>query len=232
MEKDVLVAFAHSGENVETLKLADFCSSKKVEVVAITGNKRSSLAKSAKIVLDASVESESDPLGVVPTSSSSVTLSLGHAIAVALMHLRKVELSSFAALHPGGTLGAKIKRIKELTESPQELFVTPESDLKSVLERMQAKNLGIVGIAGSDGSLLGCITDGDVRRAFLRHGSDAFTVSILELATKNPVACSPGDSVWQCIQTMEEKEITALFVLEEGSQKPLGLVRLAQLRKD
>ncbi len=228
---DVLIAFGHSGENIETLRLCEFCREKGIEVISITGNPSSSLAAKSSHVLDASIESESDPLGVVPTSSSSVSLALGHALTVALMHKLKVNIDSFAKLHPGGTLGAKIASASRYTESPPRLYVGLEAGLNEVLEALQAENLGIVGVK-ENAKLVGCITDGDIRRAFLKYGKDAFSTPLSEIASKNPVVCTSSDSVWTCIKRMEEKEITSLFMLDESSHSPMGIVRLATLRKE
>jgi len=227
---DILIAFGHSGENIETLRLAEFCLAKDVPVIAITGNIQSSLAKKARCTLDAGIECESDPLGVVPTSSSAVGLSIGHGLVVALMHKREVDIQSFARLHPGGTLGAKITMAKEHLENPPGVFVGPQAGLSDVLESMQAKNLGVVGLVEGK-QLIGCITDGDIRRAFLRYGSKAFDTALADIATVSPVTCSENDSIWSCIKTMEAKEITSLFMVEEKSKRPLGIIRVSKLRK-
>ncbi len=227
---DVLIAFGYSGENIETLSLCEFCQSKNIPIIAITGNLESSLASKSQHVLDASIEGESDPLGVVPTSSSSVGMALGHSIAVALMHKLNVGIESFALLHPGGALGAKIARAHNFLENPEGVFVSPEASLEMVLSSLQSKNLGIVGVKKND-KLIGCITDGDIRRAFLKHGTEAFGVPLAKLASSAPVVCSMNDSVWSCIKKMEAKEITSLFMLDDLSHSPVGIVRLARLRK-
>ena len=228
-KNDLLLAIAFGGETREVLAVCKFARRFGLKVLGITGKPQSSLAGLVDVTLDASIPYEADALGLAPTSSTSVTLALGDALAVALMKAKGFKEEHFAQLHPGGSLGKALIRVEELMHKRDAISVVkPDANFHDVLEAVTSPNFGIVAVASEHDLVEGSVTDGDLRRALLSHGGRALDMCAAELMNPCPKTVSPGLKALEVIGIMERYKITSLFVTED-CDKLLGLVRLHDL---
>ena len=213
--EDVLCAIAYSGTTPEVCTVAQFAKQKGLKILTITGGGSNCLlARIADVFLDGSVEKEADPLGLAPTSSSTLALALGDALAISLIHAKNFTRESFGRLHPGGALGKSLRTAKEFMILHQELrSVTESCPFQAVLTQMSAKNYGIVPVLNHKSQLVGCITDGDLRRTLLKLEAKALQKCAEELMHPAPKAVPSETPIKKCIQIMQEFKITRLFVI-------------------
>lgn len=225
--KDVLICIAFGGETPEVIEVAKFVRRMGVSVISITGKLQSSLSSLSHVVLDGSVEREACPLNLAPTSSSTIALALGDALAVAVMKARGIKESDFANFHPGGSLGRRLLHVSDVMVPASQLVQLKEqASFHEILEGVTRGNYGVVAIeAGS--ALKGVITDGDLRRALLKHGAKALEITATEIMTKNPKTVSADTLAIDAVSLMEGKT-TSLFVCDKH-KKILGLVRMHDL---
>lgn len=228
---DWLLAIAYGGETSEVLEVCRFARRIGVPIVAITGNIRSNLAVLANFVLDVTCEREADSLNLAPTSSSTLSMAMGDAIAVTLMRARGFSEIDFAALHPGGSLGRKLSLVKDHMKPKESLpLVAADADFHKVLEVVTSKNFGIAGVLSPQGQLIGAVSDGDLRRALLKLGSAALTATAGQLMSENPKTVTNGTLAIDALTLMNDKQITQLFVVDSKDSKiPTGIVRLHDL---
>ncbi|MGD9819232.1 MAG: SIS domain-containing protein [Desulfomonilaceae bacterium] len=224
---DVLVAISNSGETTEITSLAATIRKLGVKVIAMTGVMSSTLAKMAQVTLDCRVEREACPLNMAPTASTTAVLALGDALAIALMVRRGFNREDFLRSHPGGSLGERLNlKVKDMMldrrSAPQ---VKPEATMDEVLESINEKNLGFT-LVVSDDNLLGIITDGDLRRA-LQIQEGLFSRQAKNLMTQNPLTIDPERKAAEALEVMENKLITALPVIQNGSLR--GVIHLHDL---
>jgi len=229
--KDWLLAIAYGGETSEVLEVCRFARRIGVPIVAITGKKDSTLGTLANFVIDVSCEREADSLNLAPTSSSTLSMAAGDAIAVTLMRARGFSEIDFAALHPGGSLGRKLSLVKDHMKPKESLpLVTVDADFHKVLEVVTAQNFGIAGVVSSLGELIGAVSDGDLRRALLRSGADTLSASAQQLMSKSPKTVTNDTLAIDALTVMNERQITQLFVVaSEDTKIPTGIVRLHDL---
>lgn len=225
---DLLLAVSNSGETAEILDLVPHVKRLGLPIVALTGRPGSTLARTADAVLDVSVAEEACPLGLAPTASTTATLAMGDALAVALLEDRAFRPEDFAALHPAGTLGRKLLRVSDLmhvgTEVPRVELSTSMAD---VLLEMTAKHLGVAAVADGDGRLVGIVTDGDLRRA-LAAGGDVTSRLVGDVMSKNPKTI-PSDALAAfAVATMERHAITVLFIVDDEARLA-GVIHLHDL---
>ncbi len=225
---DTAVLISKSGSTAELLNLLPALRQFELAFVGILGNAGSPLARQMHVVLDASVPREADPEGFMPSSSSVVALSIGHALAVSLMEARGFTAKDFAHLHGGGQLGRSLKvRVEEAMHAGGEVaWVAPEDSLKEVVIGMSRKPLGAACVLSPDGLLVGLVTDGDVRRAFEAH-DDIRELKVSQAMTKAPLTISPGVLLNEALLVMEDRpsQISVLPVVDAAG-KCLGLLRL------
>ncbi len=208
---DVVILITYSGETDEVLKLVPFFQWNKNTIISITGNPNSTVAKNSHFHLNTAIEQEACPLSLAPTSSTTAALVMGDALAVALMECRQFQHEDFARFHPGGSLGRKLLvRVKDLMRTDNLPFINENASFTEVLLRMSEGRLGMV-IVGEVGQVHGIITDGDLRRALMRH-PDTATLSVAEMMTKTPVFVDENEFIHQAEQLMMEKKITAVLV--------------------
>lgn len=228
---DVMIAISNSGETQEILQLLPFVKRLNVPVVSLTGRPGSSLAKNSDAVLDISVEEEACPMGLAPTASTTATLAMGDALAVALLQKRGIREDDFAQFHPGGTLGRRLLvKVRDLMHAgghiPQ---VRPTvSGLDALLE-MTAKKLGMTTVIDGQNRLCGVITDGDLRR-FIQRGGDFAGVRAGELGSRMPKTIGPNELAASAVELMERFSITALVVVEPP-ERVVGVIHLHDLLK-
>ncbi len=227
---DCLLAIAFGGETREVLAVSKFAKKQEIPCVSITGNLSSSLSKLSTIVLDGSIEKEADSLGLAPTSSSTLALALGDALAVATMRQRGFTREEFAELHPGGSLGRRLALVSEhMITADQLSSVCEAANFHEVLEAVTHPNYGICPVVGDKGELLGAITDGDLRRALLESGAKALEKKASSLMSRTPKVINPAKRAVDAISIMEHAKITSLFVTEDEPKKLIGLIRLHDL---
>ncbi|MGH7255591.1 MAG: KpsF/GutQ family sugar-phosphate isomerase [Nitrospirales bacterium] len=229
--KDVFIAISNSGETEELLKLLPYVKRFDIPVITMTGRPQSTLAKNSEVVLDVSVAEEACPLGLAPTASTTATLAMGDALAIALLQRRGFKEEDFAQFHPGGTLGRRLLlRVRDLMHEGEAIPRVPAGVLLSeaILE-MTSKKLGMTTVVDAKGQLAGIITDGDLRR-FIQRGLDLVKTRAGEVATKNPKTIKPTELAARAVQIMEQYSITTLVVLNE-QKHIVGVVHLHDLLK-
>lgn len=226
-DQDVLLAIAFGGETRETLEVARFAKRHRIPVIALTGKKQSSLAQLAELVIDGSVEREACPLNLAPTSSTTVAMALGDALAIGLMHARGIREQDFARVHPDGSLGRQLSLVQDHLRTDL-LPLAPEDSFEKVLAVITAQNYGIAAVYGLQGELLGAVTDGDLRRALLKGREKVFDCRASDLMTRSPKTIPAHRLALDAVRIMEEFRITSLFALND-QQKVQGIVRMHDL---
>jgi arabinose-5-phosphate isomerase len=234
MKGDVVIAVSNSGETEEILKLLPHFKFNGVSLIALTGNPESSLAKAADIVLDVRAK-EACPLGLAPTTSTTVALALGDALAVVLLEEKGFDQQDFAVRHPGGVLGRRLLlRVADLMHGGEELpLVHHDTAVKEALFEITSKRLGVTGVIDRSGSLVGVITDGDLRRALQTHGDGILNKRAQEIMTASPRTVEKEVLAAEALAEMEgnvPRPITCLFVLDSGA-KPVGIIHLHDILK-
>lgn len=216
---DVMLAISNSGETDELNMIISSTGKVGVPLIAFTGNMNSTLARLSDVVIDVGVTREACPFGLTPTSSSTATLAMGDALAVALIKKKNFTEKNFFKFHPGGNLGQRLMaRVRDVLISgnkiPKVLSGTPILDAVTVIDE---NNVGFVLITDRDNCLMGILTDGDIRR-FVKLGLNFKEKIVDELMTKSPMTISPDKSLADTIETMQKKEITTLAVVNEEGQ--------------
>ncbi len=227
---DVVVMLSNSGETAEVIEILPYLQQKRVPIVAIVGNLRSTLARRADVSLDASVEKEACPLNLAPTTSTTVALAIGDALAMTLMRVKRLTPEDFALNHPGGRLGKRLTlRVCDLMHGGEECpSVSPAATLLEAVSEIGRGGLGAVNVVGDGGLLLGIITDGDVRRT-LQKGrlADLETLTCEAIMTRDPVVTTPDALAHSALRLMEDRpsQISILPVVDEA-RRAVGIVRL------
>ncbi len=218
-KEDVLLAISNSGETNELNMLIASLRELGVPLIAMTGNPKSNLAQNTKIVIDVGVDREACPFNLTPTSSTTATLAMGDALAVALIGRRGFKENDFYRFHPGGTLGlrlmAKVRdAMMEGEQVPRILSGRPAMEAVAEIDK---KNLGFVLVTDRKGRLLGILTDGDVRR-HVRKGADFRALAVEDVMTPSPKTVDENCSLAQTLETMEKLEITTLVVVNKSNE--------------
>ena len=228
--QDPVVMVSKSGTTSEMLGLVEPLRRNRSPLIGILGNVDSPLAQAMDVVLDASVQREADPGGFTPTASVAVALAMGHALAVALMQSRGFSAEQFSRFHAGGQLGRSLRtRVEEVMHTGGEVaWVQPQDTLKQVVVEMSRRPLGGACVIAPDRTLLGLITDGDVRRALEKH-DDIRMLSAAAIMTLSPVTVAPGALIHDALLLMEDRpsQISVLPVVEAG--RCMGLLRIHDL---
>ncbi len=231
---DVVLAISYSGETAELNRLLSSLKERAVPVIAMTSNPRSFLAEQAAVVLNIAVPKEACPLGLAPTASTTATLALGDALAVALLQRRRFKAEDFRRNHPGGSLGERLKvAVREVMLTSDKVpMVSETAALDEAINELNRKNLGAVLITAASGELRGIITDGDLRRSLIHKlqpdTSHQVGTNLTEIMTKNPVSIGPDLMAADALSLMQEKDITVLAVLD-GQGRVQGLLHLHDL---
>lgn len=212
---DLLLAVSHSGDTEEILRLAAWLKRLAAPVVALTGNARSPLAQAADVHLDVSIRAEACPLGLAPTASTTAALAMGDALSMALLERRGFTVEDFAVLHPGGRLGKKLLRVEDLMHTGDQVpRVAADTRMKDVLFEMTRKRLGLTTVTEADGTLLGVISDGDLRRQIEHHGYALLDQRAADCMTRQPVLVGRHELATTALDLLERRKITALLVTD------------------
>jgi len=228
-EQDVLLAISNSGETTELLALLPVVKRRGIAIIAMSNNPQSSLGKYADVNLCIKVEKEACSLGLAPTASTTATLVMGDALAVALLDARGFTPDDFALSHPGGALGRKLLLKLEDIMCKGELLplVTTQQTISQALLEISRKGMGMAGIIADDGHLLGIFTDGDLRRV-LDARVDIHTVSIESMMTANCITASQETLAAEVLNVMQKRKISSLFIVDEA-HLPVGAINMQTL---
>ncbi len=227
-ENDVVIAISYSGETIEVTNLIQFIKRIGAKLVGICGNLNSQLAQYSDVVLDISVDKEACPIGLVPTASTTLTLSIGDALAVALMEIDGFNEETYRKYHPGGQIGKKLLKVKHLMHTGIEIPVVNFSmTMEETINEISNKGLGMVVVTDDNQKVVGIITDGDLRRLLQKYGN------FLKMNTKDcmhspPICISPDTLATEALKIMETNRITSLIVVNEEN-KLLGVLHLHDL---
>lgn len=227
---DAVLALSNSGETPELADLVGHAKRFGLPLVGITGRAESALARAADVALVLPEAPEACPMGLAPTTSTTMQLALGDAIAVALLTRRGFTAADFRVFHPGGKLGARLSRVRDLMHGPAELpLAPPGTAMDAAIVAMTARRFGCLGVQGADGRLLGIITDGDLRRALEAGGGAALLGRTAEqVMTRAPRTVQPETLAAEALHLMNARSITALFVVDaEG--RPVGILHIHDL---
>ncbi len=229
---DVVIAVSYSGTTAEILAIIPFIKFIGVPMISITGNLSSPLAEASDAVLDAAVDPNSEALGMIPTSSTTVALAFGDALAIALLKSKNFSLSDFAKFHPGGSIGKKLLlKVQDLMHQGEDLpRVQQDTPMMNAILEMTTKKLGCTIVEAPSGFLRGIITDGDLRRALQNFGGDIIHQSASACMTANPKSCHPEDLAVSALNLMEKHSITMLPVVDSQGC-PVGLLHMHDLIK-
>ena len=218
---DVALLISQSGQTAELQPVIDHFDAIGVPIIAVTGNAGSMLGAAAAAALVLPHWPEVGPEAVAPTTSTTMTLALGDALAMTVMREKGFSRTDFGRIHPGGTLGLRLRPVRRLMHGGDKLpLVTADTSMHDAIVVMSEKRLGVVGVTDADGLLVGVITDGDLRRNIERgldHPASAYM-------NANPKAVAPDALVDDALSLFEEHRITTLFVIEDG--RPVGVVHL------
>jgi arabinose-5-phosphate isomerase len=224
--RDVILLISNSGETDEVIKLIPSLKRFGNKIISIANDAESTLAKNSDVYLDIHVDKEACPNNLAPTTSTTVTLALGDALAVALMKKRNFQPENFAAFHPGGSLGRRLlTRVKDQMLSKSLPIVSPKSPMNEVILTMTRSLPGIALVALEDQKLLGVITDGDLRRTLVKQVELSSTLAE-DIMTSTPVTISEDDMLVDAERIMTEKNITKLVVTRSGFIR--GIIELNQ----
>jgi arabinose-5-phosphate isomerase len=224
---DVVIVLSNSGETDELVAMQPALASREVSVIAIVGNTESTIARKADVVLDASVDKEACPLNLAPTTSTTVALAIGDAIAMTLMESRGLTPEDFAANHPAGRLGKRLTmKVSDLMhDSPD---ISPDAGWIDVVKAISKFALGAVNVVDAQGKLIGIVTDGDLRRTIERTGVEGLSsLSAEQMMTAAPITVRADTLAFDALQLMENREsqISVLPVIDENGNR-VGLLRL------
>ena len=228
--RDVVIAISNSGATDEIVALLPHLQLRKVPLIAIVGNPRSTLAAHAHAVLDASISREACPLNLAPTTSTTVALAVGDALAMTLMTVKGITTEHFAINHPAGKLGKRLAlKVADLMHTGDRNPTTPaDTRWSQIIERISRGNLGAISVTEADGTLLGIITDGDLRRLAQKFPVDQFeSLTADRIMTARPVVAQPHMLAYDALQLMEKRsaQITVLPVVDEAD-RVVGLIHI------
>lgn len=222
---DVIVALSWSGETTELADIIGYAKRYRVPLIALTSNEGSTLGHAADICLTLPKAKEACPNGLAPTTSTTMQLALGDALAVALLEKRGFTAEHFRVFHPGGKLGARLKAVRDVMHKNERLpLIGIEARMDAAIEEISRKGFGSVIVVNTDGTLAGIVTDGDLRRN-LRP--DLKTLPVSAIMTKTPRTIAPDELVATALEIQETSKITALIVVENN--RPVGLVHYLDL---
>jgi len=226
---DLVIAISNSGETPELLTILPIIKRMEIGLISITGKPSSSIANHADVNLDILIEREACPLNLAPTASTTATLALGDALAVALLKARNFSEQDFARSHPGGALGKRLLLyVEDLMHSDTDVPQVSETDtVEFALKEMSEKGLGMTAVTDSNHCLVGVFTDGDLRRA-LSETDNINSRQVVDFMTPSPYAVSPNYLALELVQEMQSRSINGVFIIDKD-KKILGAINMHDL---
>ena len=214
---DVVVALSYSGETAELIQLLETIRRLGAKLIAITGEPKSSLAQAADIALDCSVTEEACPMNLAPTASTTAALAIGDALAMTLLVEKGFRQEDFANLHPGGKLGKRLMRVEALMHAGKDCpVVRADARMRDVIYEMSSKQLGMTCVIDrDDDTLLGIITDGDLRRR-MERGGEILDLTAGDVMSRHPVSVARATLAAEALNIMEQRKITSIVIAENG----------------
>ena len=229
MREDAVLAISQSGETEELLALLEPIKRLGIRLVTMTGNARSTLAAASDVALNIAVKAEACSLNLAPTASTTAALAMGDALAIALLERRGFREEDFAALHPKGSLGSKLRRVESVMHSGDAIpRVGPDATIAEVTYEISRKKLGMTTVTDERGMLLGIVTDGDLRRLMEKRKKEALDLTAAEAMTRDPVTLERAELAASALRLMEEKKITSIVIVD-GQRRVKGVVHLHDL---
>lgn len=215
-DDDIFIALSNSGETDELNILLPRIRSIGCKIAAFTGNTQSTLAKYSDIVIDVGVECEACPMGMAPTASTTAQLAMGDALAVVLLEKKNFKMSDFKKIHPGGSLGQRLaNKVKDIMLSGKGLPIVPQkTPMEEAIHEINRGGLGATMVIGSDQTLIGIITDGDIRR-MIATKKPLSELIVDDVMTKNPRTVKPEAPAYDALYAMEKNQITVLPVVDD-----------------
>lgn len=224
-KNDAIIALSWSGESRELSGIVNYSRRFEIPLIALTANVQSTLGREADFVLALPNAEEACPHGLAPTTSTIMQLAMGDALALALLEDRGFTATDFEKFHPGGKLGANLKRVGEIMHTGEKLpLVDAGTNMRAAIMQISQKGFGCAGIVAQDGTLAGIITDGDLRRHI---DGDLLSMNVDDVMTIGPKTISPDQLVSSALTIVNNSSITTLMVVEAG--KPVGIVHLHDL---
>lgn len=216
-EDDVVIGISNSGESAELLNIVPSIKRQGAKLIAMTGNAKSTLARDADAHLDAAVAHEACPLNLAPTASTTAALALGDALAVALLDARGFGAEDFARSHPGGSLGRRLlTRMRDVMRTGEAIpVIAPEASIAEAIREITRGTIGMAVVISPERKVLGIFTDGDLRRAVLKH-PDLSLLAVRDVMTANPRVMSPDKLAAEAVEMMEKYKINQIPVVDEA----------------
>jgi arabinose-5-phosphate isomerase len=227
---DLIIAISHSGETDELLRLVAYARNNGNSIIAITGNKYSTLAHVADVTLPYEIEEEACHMNLAPTSSTTIQLMIGDSLAVTLAHASNFKSEDFSRLHPAGSLGKRLLlKVRDIMSSDVPMLELGSTLHDAVIE-MTSKRSGMAIVRGLNGSLAGVLTDGDLRRALLEHSRDIDRVLVSSICSKSPCVIDADESLDNALRILRDEEISSLVVSDNGNT-PIGAISMHEIER-
>lgn len=225
---DIIILISNSGETHELSNIILYCKKEKISIIGITSNPKSTLAKESDYILEIPMNIEACPLELAPTSSTTVTMVLGDALAVAMLKGRKFTREDFGALHPGGKLGKYLLKVNSIMKKNKDMpLINEKQRMSDAILEMTSKGLGCVGVISfKTGKLIGIITDGDLRR---NMNQSLLNQLVKNVMTPKPKTLKSNVILSDALSKMKQESITSLFITEKN--KPIGILHLHDILK-
>lgn len=226
-KEDMVLLISNSGETDEVLKLIPFLKSQQNIICAMSGNPNSTLAKNATYHLNIGVKKEACPLQLAPTSSTTATLVMGDALAIALMNLRGFKVQEYAQFHPGGSLGRRLlTQVKDVMKRNNLPTVLPSDGIKTIIQRVSKETMGLV-VVIEENHIVGIITDGDIRRAMEQNEENFFSLHAKDIMSHNPKSIEGDAKLTLAQKMMTDYKVNSLLVCKE--KKLIGIIQIYDL---
>ena len=221
-QNDCVIALSNSGETAELSDIVAYTRRYRIPLIGIAGRAKSTLGKQSDVELLIPDEPEACPMGLAPTTSTTVMLALGDALAVCLLEREGFTAEDFHDFHPGGKLGQRLLKVSDLMHGGKELpLISKDASMGDALIEMTSKSFGVVGVTDAKGSLDGVVTDGDLRR---NMNPELLNQKVSEIMTKGGVSASPDQLASEAVAIMNEHKITTLFIIQDA--KPVGILHI------
>ena len=222
VDGDVVLAMSNSGETAELAAIISHTSRFSIPLIGMTSKPESALAKASDVALILPDSPEACPMGLAPTTSTTLMLALGDALSVALLERKQFSPADFHVLHPGGKLGSRLLKVSDLMHTGDQLPLSPEATLMSeAIVEMTSKSFGCLGVTGEDGKITGVITDGDLRR---HMSAQMMSQTVREVMTTGARTTDPDAMATHALAVMNSLKITTLFVLKD--ERPVGILHI------